>query len=240
LVSIKVDPKVKFWQKLKVNGQQISSANQNLASQPSENVEGLLEKADSLRLKNDCAHAKPIYEKIIAQAGASNLNAKEGYSLCYIQEGEFDKALELFKSIISEDATRWRVINAFGVVFALNNHFKEAIDYYNLALSIDANNYIILNNIGLTESLNGHLAKGINALEKGAKIVASTDPAKARLELNLALVYAISGRLEEAESMARRHLTPAQLKNNQKFYAALSQNQTLAKEYIAKALSGEN
>ncbi|AIL65399.1 Flp pilus assembly protein TadD, contains TPR repeat [Rickettsiales bacterium Ac37b] len=204
----------------------------------SSNNKYLLGKANNLRFDKRCKEALITYDIILAKIDNKNkdfLTVEEGKGLCYMQEGSFDLALDSFKRVISEDATRWRVINAIGVIFALTGHDNEAIEYYNLALSIEPN-YIILNNLGLTHALNHQFSESINSFRKALEYSEHNNLVKKSITLNLALVYGLSGQISKAEEISRPFLSEEQLNNNVKIYERLAQDKKLTKSYIDKAL----
>lgn len=196
--------------------------------------------ANSLRLGSKCIEALPVYSQILVNANKNDkvfADAQEGKGLCYIQQGQFDYALNIFKALLAEDATRWKAINAQGVALALSGYDKEAIEYYELALSLDPNNYSILNNLGLTQALTGNTSQAIKTLSHAVKCVDNSGNNKKRIELNLALVYALNGNLLAAEEICRSYLTGEDLEQTVNFYAMLAGNNKTARQYITGVLA---
>lgn len=191
--------------------------------------------ADSLRLDNKMANAREVYEKAL-ELDPNSLDAFEGKGLTLMEEGKFDAAIGIFNTILARDASRWRTINAIGVALALTNRGDEAMQYYNAALEFEPNSSIVLNNMGLLQALLGKHSDAIATLNRASQLLRESDPRKKQIDLNLALVYGISGQMEQAENTARPYLTQAALYNNLGFYAKLSHNQDLAKSYLTKAL----
>ncbi len=208
--------------------------NQLIQQKPKE-MRFLLGYADSLRLDGKAVNAREAYEKAL-EVDPNSIDAFEGKGLSLMEEGKFDAAIGIFNTILSKDASRWRTINAIGVALALTNRGDEAMQYYNAALEFEPNSSIVLNNMGLLQALIGKHEEAIATLNRASQLLRDKDPRKQQVDLNLALVYGISGRMEQAENTARPYLSQAALYNNLGFYAKLSNNQDLAKSYLTKAL----
>lgn len=201
----------------------------------------LLMAGNSFRLAGKPTEARSYYDQILLSINNEKyaLDAKEGRSLSLLQEGRFEEALAIFNEVIAEDATRWKTINALGVVLALNNKSKEALEYYDLALAVSNNNYSILNNKALTLAFMGKKKEAIHVMEHASAQVANHPSAKKKIDLNLALLYGINGLYTQAENILSNHLTPEQIKTNLEFYKNLQENELLEHEYIEQALSGK-
>ncbi|MFV9875849.1 MAG: tetratricopeptide repeat protein [Rickettsiales endosymbiont of Dermacentor nuttalli] len=198
----------------------------------------LLGRANNLRLNKQCEEALMDYDTILTKVEGQSkewLDIEEGRGLCYMQQGDFDSALDSFKRVIVEDATRWKIINAIGVIFALTNHDSEAIEYYNLAISIEPN-YIIFNNLGLTQALNNKIPEAIESLGKALEYTENNKFVKKNIALNLALVYGLSGQTHKAEEISKPFLSEEQLNHNIQIYESIAKDKGLAKSYIDRAL----
>jgi Flp pilus assembly protein TadD len=201
----------------------------------------LLLAANSYRYIGEFEQAKNLYEQIIYHYSTKEilLAAKEGKSLCLIEEGNFKEAITTFKEIIAEDASRWKTINALAVILALNNHYKEAIEYFNIALDLSNSPPGILNNLGLTLALDGKKDQAQKTLEQASTGLPPFYQHKGRIDLNLALVYGINGNMAKAEAICRKYLTDEQTYNNMSFYANLAKDKKMANEYLNKALAAQ-
>lgn len=193
--------------------------------------------ADNLRRLGQYNEASARYSALIVK-NPDNLDALEGKGLCLLNKGDFDDASDLFKEILAKDNNRWRSLNAAGILFALKEMPKEALSYYDQALKVKPDEPAVLNNVGLTMAMMKNYPHAIDALTRAGRKLLDTDPQKKRADLNLALVYGLSGNMEKAEQVARRHLKESALNNNLGFYAYLADNQELAKAYLNNALSG--
>jgi Flp pilus assembly protein TadD len=201
------------------------------------NTDNLFKYAESLRLGGDTKSALKNYDKVL-QLDPSALHALEGKSLCFVQDGEFKKAAVLLGEIVNKDATRWRVLNALGVVYAITGHAKESMDYYEMALQVSNNNPSVMNNMGLSVAFGGDLERGRKIIERSLDYVDKDDVKKMEsIDYNLALIYGMSGKMDEAEKILNKCLPKAAVMNNLGFYAKLTNNDKLARTYLGKALA---
>jgi Flp pilus assembly protein TadD len=214
-----------------------ASLYRDMLSVDGNNTQTLFKYAESLRLSGDTKSAIKNYDKVL-QADPAALHASEGKSLCYVQDGEFKKAAVLLGDIINKDAKRWRVINALGVVYSITGHPKESLDYYNMALQISNNNPSVMNNMGLSVAFGGDLDKGRQIIENSLNYVDAGDAKKREsIEYNLALVYGMSGKMDEAEKILDKYLPKPAVMNNLGFYAKLAHDNKAARTYLGKALA---
>lgn len=192
--------------------------------------------AEALRRDGQFDAAIKVYDEVAAK-NPGNLDIMEGKALAIMAKGDYAEAGKLFEQILAKDSTRWRTLNAAGVLFATRNMYDEAMAYYEHALKASPNNPAVLNNVALTLALDKQYDKAIEALQQATRQVTTESAEKKRLDLNLALIYAISGRLSDAEAIARLHLTGAALYNNLGYYAHVAKNDELAKSYLNMALT---
>lgn len=209
----------------------------HLVSEAPDNVIYQIKYADSLRFNGKYADSRDVYGQILKYKN-DFIPAKEGIGLSYAAEGKFEEALYYFNEVIKNDASQWRTINAVGVIYSLLDRGDDAKEYFDAAIEVNKNNPTILNNIGLFLALRGDYVSGIKALVKADSITSSTEEVKKRkIENNLALVYGISGNMDEAERVLKRYNNDAVVYNNLGFYAKLANNSSLAETYLSKALS---
>jgi Flp pilus assembly protein TadD len=92
---------------------------------------------------------------------------------------------------------------------------------------------------GITTSGTPHLgnyAGAIEILQQASRNSEDVPEQKRRVDLNLALVYGISGDFDTAKAVAAPHLTEPQLYNNLGIYSELARQPELARTYLSKAL----
>lgn len=210
---------------------------QQLLDGDKENTVYILGLADNLRRMSQFDEALARYNALLSKQ-PDNVEAMEGRGLCQLSKGDFDAASDQFKQVLAKDANRWRSLNAVGILFVMKEMPKEALSYYDQALKIKPDEPAILNNVGLTMALTQDYPHAIEALVRAGGRLLDADPQKKRADLNLALVYGLSGDMEKAEQTASKHLKDSALNNNLGFYAYLADNKELAKAYLNNALSG--
>jgi Flp pilus assembly protein TadD len=208
-----------------------------LVDKDKDNVVYQLGVADNMRRVGDYDSAMRAYNNILKDE-PENIDAMEGKALTLLAKGETKESKDLFQNVLKKDKERWRTMNAIGILFVLNDMPQEALAYYNQALKVRPGEPATLNNLGLTYALDANYDSAIDALQRAAGKLDEKDPERQRVDLNLALVYALSGEMDRAEDVAGKHLSGAALNNNMGFYAMLESNDDLAKAYLNTALSG--
>lgn len=196
--------------------------------------------AETLRKAGAYDAAVQVYGEL-EDSKEHRIAALEGAGLALMAQGEFDTAGDKLADVMEADTTRWRTINAIGILFTIKQMYPEARQYFAEALVQAPKSVAVHNNTGLMEALDKQYDESIRLLKEASKI-AGKDKEKAQMQtdLNLALVYAIKGDLEKAEAVASRHLTEAQLLNNMGYYAYLSDDEQLARSYLSMALTASD
>jgi Flp pilus assembly protein TadD len=207
-----------------------------LADKDPKNIVYKLSLADNLRRAGDNDTALRVVDLVI-EKDPHNAEAYEDKGLCLMNTGEFADAGKAFGEAMKYDKKRWRTLNAIGILFAMKNKDQDAFDYYQAALDVSTDNPSVLNNMGLTLAMDKQYDKSIEALERARRHVPNDSPQVKNIDLNLALVFAIDGRLDAAEQTAAPHLTKEGLYNNMGFYAYLAKNTDMAKGYLNMALT---
>lgn len=199
--------------------------------------EYLLHYADAMRRTGKLEKALENYQKILDKT-PGDIDAMEGKGLALLTKGDLKESANLLTTVMDRDATRWRAVNAVGIIFSAKQRTDEALEYYKAALKVNDNNPIILNNIGLSLAFQGDYDKAIHAFQLAQKYQPDNKSAQQkRIDLNLALVYAIAGKMEDAKLLAQKHLEGAHLYNNLGYYARLANDKELAKSYLNMALT---
>lgn len=201
-----------------------------------ENLTYLQKYADLGRRMGKCKVSIGIYNSLL-QKDAGNLDFQEGKALCQLQMGDYEKAGRTFTEIMEKDATRWRSINGAGLIFVSRKKYSEATQYFTLASEVSGEDPTVLNNMGLTKALVGNYTDAIAILRNASDSSKDVPEQKRRVDLNLALVYGISGDFDSAKAVAAPHLTEPQLYNNLGIYSELARQPELAKTYLNKALA---
>jgi Flp pilus assembly protein TadD len=192
--------------------------------------------ANALRKGDSCNDALPVYESIVRK-DKGNAEAMEGKGLCLMSLGAAKEAGQVFTEVLAIDPSRWRTLNAVGILFAGRGKVDEAIAYFERAASIDSMQLAVNNNLGLVYMLDKRYDQAIETFRNVQRRLPSRSPDKARIDMNLALAYALSGDMDQAQKLASPHVSDAGLYNNMGFFAKLAKDETLARDYLNMALS---
>jgi hypothetical protein len=94
-----------------------------------------------------------------------------------------------------------------------------------------------LNNAALTYAIDRQFDRSYDAFARAKRHVQGGAADMKHLDLNLALVYAVDGKLDLAEQTAAPYLSKEGLYNNMGFYSYLAKNNDMAKGYLNMALT---
>lgn len=104
----------------------------------------------------------------------------------------------------------WRIPSLLGVAYEQASRFDEALAAHRQALALAPDNPVALGNLGMYYAARGDTAQAEAALRQAA----ARPDAPIAVRQNLALVVGLSGRLDEAERLARQDLPPEMVENN--------------------------
>ena len=180
--------------------------------------------------------ALQIYDELIKQ-DAGNLAAKEGKGLALMGKGDFDTPGTILGEVVKADPTRWKSLNALGILFTTRNMQPEAQQYFQAALKYNPGSSSVINNMGLSQAMERKYDAAIATLTQAAGLAGSGTPQRQRIDLNLALVYASAGKLDDARAMAEKYYSGAALNNNLGLYAHLAKDDQMARAYLNMALT---
>lgn len=195
--------------------------------------------ADSLRRAGEYAQAATEFRKLTDDK-AVQLQAMEGLGLSQMALGEFDLAGDTLADVMDKDTTRWRTINAIGILFTIKGMYPEARQYFAEGLAQNPKSVAVRNNMALMEAFDHQYDEAIRLLTEARRMAGRNQQEQKQSDMNLALVYAIKGDLENAERTARQHLDEAQLLNNMGYYAHLAKDDVLARSYLNMALTSSD
>ncbi len=193
---------------------------------------------DLLRRSGQNEKALAAFNEVLKEDD-DHIDALEGKGLTQMALGQSADAGRTLSKVLDKDGKRWRTLNALGILFVTKNMIPEAVEYFTEGLRVSHDNPAILNNVGLARAIERNYPRAIETLQQAVKMSPS-DVRKKQVELNLALVYGISGDIESARAMAEKHLQGAALDNNLGLYAHLANNDELAKTYLNMALTGSS
>lgn len=202
----------------------------------SSDEELLLSWAEALRRSGNVDSAIRVYDTLLTHSPAP-IAAKEGKALTLLAKQEFDNASMLLAEVMKTDSSRWKTLNALGIIDATKGQYPNAEKSFTNALQYYPDSPTILNNLGLTQALSHLYPEAITSLTKASGLSAADSADRKRIDLNTALVYALSGKLEDARQLASLYLSDAALSNNMGLYAHLANDDAMAKSYLNMALT---
>lgn len=191
--------------------------------------------ASALRRLGDYDRSLAMFGELLEQ-NAKNMDVAEGRALTLMAMGKTVDASRAFSDIMEVEPNRWRTLNALGILFVSKNMIPEATAYYTEALKFSPDNPAVLNNIGLSMAIDKQYGRATDALDQASRLSKSAGQRK-QIDMNTAMVFAVSGDLEHAREIAARYLNGAALENNMGLYAHLAKDDNLAKTYLNMALS---
>ncbi len=207
-----------------------------LLDQEPQNRDYTLAFADSLRRSGNHQAAIELMNTYLV-AHPADAVALETRGLSLMSTGSIAEAGKDFEQALAADPTRWRTLNAVGVLFTMKNKTKEAIAYFDESLVHNPDNASALNNRGLALAMDSRYEDAVESFERTKRNLRIGSPDMKQVDMNLALVYAIAGRLDDAERIASQYLSKAALYNNMAVYAQLSKNPELSRSYLDMALT---
>jgi len=196
----------------------------------------ILALADALRRNGEYEKATSAYDNLIKK-DPNNLAAREGKGLVMLSKGDFETPTSIFLDVLKIDGKRWKSLNAVGILFTTRGLYPESQRYFEESLHQNPRNVSVMNNLGLAQALNKQFSASVATLQNASAQSSVEGLDRKRIDLNLAMVYASMGKLDEAEKIARLHLTGVQLSNNLGLYAHLAKDDQLAKSYLNMALT---
>ncbi len=207
-----------------------------LSDMKPEKVEYHIAFADAARRAGELDMALNAYEKILKK-DVNNIDALEGRGLALLAKGEFKEAGEVLSQVKKKDATRWKALNGLGLLFVQKQMYPESILYFQEALRQKGDRVTVLNNLGLAQAISSLPVEATQSLTQASAASGENKLLRQQVDMNLALVYAIMGKLDVAEKISAQYLSGSALDNNLALYAHLAKDDTLAKGYLNMALA---
>ncbi len=202
---------------------------------PEQMVRYKLGMAEATRRGGDNEAALAMYDEVMKDA-PNNVDVMEGRGLALMATGKTVDAGRAFSSVIEKEPKRWRSLNALGILFVTKNMIPEAMAYYTEALASSPDNAAVLNNVGLSQATDRNFPRAIEALQQASR-VSKVPSQKKQIELNLAMVYGVSGDMDNAREIASKYFEGPALDNNLGLYAHLAKDDNLARTYLNMALT---
>ncbi|QXX75733.1 Beta-barrel assembly-enhancing protease [Methylovirgula sp. HY1] len=188
--------------------------------------------AHALRQLSRYAQAVAVLQRLAA-THPKDMDVLGEYGKALVDAGRLQEAADVLPQAHTPENPDWTILSAQGsVADQLGDHAK-AQEYYAAALKIVPNQPDVLSNLGLSYAL----SKQLPMAEKTLRLAVAQPGARARVRQNLALVLALEGKFDAAQTIEQRDLPPLQAAEN---VAAVRQMIAQANPWTKiRALDGE-
>lgn len=143
--------------------------------------------------------------------------ALQGYGILMIEKGEPDTAIAALDAAIDDEAADFRVYNVLGIAYDSLGDHAQAQNHYLSGLELAPRSRSLRNNMALSLALQERYDAAIDQIRQ---VPTGDEVNKSHLH-NLALIYGLAGRIEEAAQTLREILPEADVANNLAFYQTL-------------------
>jgi Flp pilus assembly protein TadD len=140
----------------------------------------------------------------------SDRDVLAAYGKALAADGQLEQALSTINRAQRPDMPDWRLKSAAGAILDQLGRPDEARAAYRDALDIKPNEPSVLSNLGMSYLL----TRDLKTAETYMRSAITQPGADSRVRQNLALVVGLQGRFDEAETIARQELSPAQAEAN--------------------------
>jgi Flp pilus assembly protein TadD len=165
--------------------------------------------AQALRAVGQRAQAAAVLEQA-ALHNPENRVVLGAYGRALADNGNFQQALDVLNRAHTQDQPDWRILSVQGAVLDQMGRHADAQRYYASALRLQPDDPSVLSNLGLSYALSKNLPRAESTLRHAAE----QRGAEPKVRQNLALVVGLQGRFQEAETIARGDLSPAEAQAN--------------------------
>ncbi len=146
----------------------------------------------------------------LAAVHSKDMEILGAYGKALVDAGRLQEAADVLPQAHTPENPNWTILSAQGTVAdQLGDHVK-AQEYYMAALKIAPNQPDVLSNLGLSYAL----AKQLPLAEQTLERAAAQPGADGRVRQNLALVLALEGKFDQAQTVAQHDLQPLQAAEN--------------------------
>ncbi len=165
--------------------------------------------AKSLRALAKYAQAVAVMQRLAAKY-PKDMEVLGGYGKALADDGRLQEAADILSRAHTPEQPNWSILSAQGAVADQLGDHQQAQTYYEAALKIAPDQPEVLSNLGLSYALSKHLPQAETTLEKAA----AQPNADMRVRQNLALVLALQGKFNEAQTISARDLSPIDAATN--------------------------
>jgi len=192
--------------------------------------------AENLRRIAQYDRAMTVYDGILA-GDPNSIDAKEGKALTYVEKGDYDTPVAIFEQVVKADPKRAKSLNGIGVLFTTRDMHSEASQYFSEAVRQSGNKpYDALRNLGLSQALEGRYDLAICTIKQTADLAQPGSADRKHVLMDLALVYAAAGQVEDALAVAGSYYAGSRPNPNFTLYPRLAADKKLAKAYMSTSI----
>jgi Flp pilus assembly protein TadD len=173
-----------------------------------------------LRALTRYEQAVAVVQKLAAKY-PKDMDVLGAYGKALVDAGRLRETQEVLPQAHTPEQRNWSILSAQGPVSDELGDHDQAQAYYAAALKIAPNQPEVLSNLGLSYALSKQLPLAEATLQQAA----AQPGADMRVRQNLALVLALEGKFDAAQTVAQRDLSPIDA----------AENVTAIKQMIAQA-----
>ncbi len=162
-----------------------------------------------LRALTRYEQAVAVAQKLAAKY-PKDMDVLAAYGKALADAGRLREAAAVLPEAHTPEQPNWSVLSAQGAVADQLGDHEQAQDYYEAALKIAPNQPQVLSNLGLSYALSKQLPLAESTLQQAV----AQPGADMRVRQNLALVLALEGKFDAAQSVAQRDLSPVDAAEN--------------------------
>ncbi len=189
----------------------------NVYTRDPTNIRAAVGLMQSLRELGAGDQARDVADKIIV-ARPDDVAVLAEVGKVRLATGQVPEAVRLLQRATTLDLQDWKSRSALGVAHDRLGETDKAEESYRAALRISPENAVVLNNFALSRAMAKDLPGARELLQRA---IASAG-ADARVRQNLALVYALSGNMAQAEALTLRDLPPDLARETLAYYRELA------------------
>lgn len=171
---------------------------------------------DTLRRLKRYNEAEQVFARALSDNPFSGL-ALQGYGILMIEKGQPEAAIGALTNAVDEEAADYRVYNVLGIAYDSLGDHTQAQTFYKDGLGQAPDNASLRNNMALSLALQERYDAAIEQMKQ----LASAAGTQEAYRHNLALIYGLAGRIEDAAATLRPVLPGADVANNLAYYQSL-------------------
>ena len=161
--------------------------------------------------------AMASYQRALMLA-PGDVDAQIGVARQLVRLKQTAQALLVIDGLLAQGVDDARLHNSHGVALDVSGRQAEAKDAYARGLELAPGDRSLMANLALSFAIDGEFRTAVNLLQDSLN-----DPAtRARGREKLALIYALSGQVDAAETVASTALSEEQISVNRPFYERLA------------------